>query len=131
MFFAFRSSYRVSSERPGVLRNLAKFTGKHLRQGLNFTKKENLAQVFFCEFCEISKNTFFTEHLWAAASLLWKRLEWSMQYSSVSHHQIKKFIPSKVSRPPIEGGISSPNCCLMLFEKLWSVIIPGFLWACH
>ena len=26
-------------------------------------KKETLAQVFSCEFCEISKNTFFTEHL--------------------------------------------------------------------
>ena len=24
----------------------------------NFTKKETLAQVFFCAFCEISKNTF-------------------------------------------------------------------------
>ena len=31
-------------------------------------KKESLAQVFFCEFCEISKNTFFTEHLWTTAS---------------------------------------------------------------
>ena len=27
----------------------------------NFIKKETLAQVFSCEFCEISKNTFFTE----------------------------------------------------------------------
>ena len=26
-------------------------------------KKETLAQVFSCEFCEISKNTLFTEHL--------------------------------------------------------------------
>ena len=25
----------------------------------NFIKKETLAQVFYCEFCEISKNTFF------------------------------------------------------------------------
>ena len=25
----------------------------------NFIKKETLAQVFSCEFCEISKNTFF------------------------------------------------------------------------
>ena len=29
-----------------------------------FFKKETLAQVFSCEFCEISKNTFFTKHLW-------------------------------------------------------------------
>ena len=36
----------------------------------NFIKKEALAQVFSCEFCEISKNTFFTEHLWTTASTL-------------------------------------------------------------
>ena len=29
----------------------------------NFIKKESLAQVFSCEFCEISKNNFFTEQL--------------------------------------------------------------------
>ena len=26
--------------------------------------------MFSCEFCQISKNTFFTEHLWATASIL-------------------------------------------------------------
>ena len=30
---------------------------------INFIKKETLAQVFFCEFWEISKNAFLTEHL--------------------------------------------------------------------
>ena len=35
---------------------------------INFIKKETLAQMFSCEFCEISKNTFFTEHLWTATS---------------------------------------------------------------
>ena len=29
----------------------------------NFIKKETLVQEFYCEFCEISKNTFFIEHL--------------------------------------------------------------------
>ena len=29
---------------------------------------KTLAQVFSSEFCEISKNTFFTEHLWATTS---------------------------------------------------------------
>ena len=49
----------------GAPRNFAKFTGKHLCQCLffpeacNFIKKETLAQVFPCEFCEISKNIFF------------------------------------------------------------------------
>ena len=30
----------------------------------NFIKKETLTQVFFSEFCEISRDTFFTEQLW-------------------------------------------------------------------
>ena len=34
----------------------------------DFIKKETLPQVFSCEFCKISKNTFFTEHLRATAS---------------------------------------------------------------
>ena len=63
-----------------ALRNLAKFTGKHLCQGLlfnkvaglrpqacNFIKKEALAQVFSSEFCEISKNTFLHRTLVAAS----------------------------------------------------------------
>ena len=32
-----------------------------------FIKKETLAQVISSEFCEIFKNTFFTEHLRATA----------------------------------------------------------------
>ena len=31
-------------------------------------KKETLAQVFSCEFCDNFKNTFFTEYLWTTAS---------------------------------------------------------------
>ena len=37
----------------------------------NFLKKETLAQVFSCEFCDISKNTFFAEHLRVTASVLY------------------------------------------------------------
>ena len=53
-----------------VFLKFTKFTGKHQCQSFffsqnvrpkayNFTKKEALTWVFFCEFCEISKNTFF------------------------------------------------------------------------
>ena len=35
----------------------------------SFIKKEALAHVFFCEFCEIIKNTYFEEHLRTAASV--------------------------------------------------------------
>ena len=30
---------------------------------MRIIKKETLAQVISCEFCKISENTFFTEHL--------------------------------------------------------------------
>ena len=68
----FRSSHRRCSIKKGVLKNFAKFTRKHLCQRLFFDKVADLAcnfikktptQVFFCEYCEILKNTFFTEHL--------------------------------------------------------------------
>ena len=64
--------------RKGILRNFANLTRKHqckslffnkiagsLQEICNFIKKETLAQVFSFE---ISKNTFFTEHLRATAS---------------------------------------------------------------
>ena len=31
-------------------------------------KEIKLGRTFSCEFCEISKNTFFTEYLWTTAS---------------------------------------------------------------
>ena len=65
----FRSNRPEVFYKKGVLRNFAKFTGKHLCQSLffnkvagtacNFIKKETLAQVFSCQFCEIFNNTFF------------------------------------------------------------------------
>ena len=66
----FRSSHRRCSVRKGVFRDFAKFTGKYPCQSLFFNKvvdlspatllkKETLAQVFSCEFCKISTNTFF------------------------------------------------------------------------
>ena len=79
-FLHSRSSHRRCSVRKSVLRNFAKFTGKHQPQSLyfnkvaacNFIKIETQAQLFPCEFCETSKNTFFTEHAWATASIISK-----------------------------------------------------------
>ena len=66
----FRSSNNRCSVTKGVLRNFAKFTGKHLCQSpfqrpkaCNFIIKENLVQSFSGEFCAISKDNLFTEHL--------------------------------------------------------------------
>ena len=35
-------------------------------------KKETLLEVFYCEFCKIFKNTFYTEHLWGTDSIYHK-----------------------------------------------------------
>ena len=69
-----------------VLKNFVKFTGKHLYQGhlpqaCTFIKKDTLVQVFSSEFCEISKNTFFTEHLRASASLY--QVRWRCSYTLI------------------------------------------------
>ena len=65
-----RSSHPEVFCKKGVLKNFAKFTGKHPCQSLFFNKvaglrlqlkrlkKETLTQVFSCEFWKISKNSF-------------------------------------------------------------------------
>ena len=35
---------------------------------LEISRKETLGQIFSCEFCQISKSTFFTEHLLVTTS---------------------------------------------------------------
>ena len=45
------------------------FFNKVAGQACNFIKKDSVVQVFSCEFCEISKNAFFIEHLRATASV--------------------------------------------------------------
>ena len=46
---------------------------KFYASACNFIQKETLSQVLYCEFCEISKNAFFTEHLRTTASLVYLR----------------------------------------------------------
>ena len=63
--------------RKGVLKDFAKFIGKHLCQSLffnkvtglsNFIEKETLAQVFFYGFCEFLRTFFFNRTTPVAAS---------------------------------------------------------------
>ena len=64
----------------GVLKNFTKFTGKQLCQSLVLNKvaglrpatllklRLTLVQMFSCEFCEVSKNTYFYRMPLVAAS---------------------------------------------------------------
>ena len=47
----------------------SRFFNKVAGLGLQLYQKKNSAQVFSCEFCEISKNLFFIEYLWVTASV--------------------------------------------------------------
>ena len=79
-----------------VLRNFAKFTGKHLYQSLFLNKvaglrpatllKEALAQAFSCEFCEISKNTFSYRTLPGGASDAMQNLVYLREIVAVDNH---------------------------------------------
>ena len=51
-----------------------------LPQAWNFIKKDSLAQVFSCEFCEIYKNTFFYRRPPVAASECMKFVQNSTIY---------------------------------------------------
>ena len=79
IFMFAENSYPEVFCKKGVLENFAKSIGKQLYQspfltklqawGLQlYLKKETLAQVFSCEFCEISKNTYFHRTPLVAAS---------------------------------------------------------------
>ena len=82
--FCIRSSRPEKFCKKGVLRNFTKFTGKLLCQSLfllklqaqacNFNKKETLAQVFSCGFCEISKNTILHRTSLMAASVVFQAI---------------------------------------------------------
>ena len=48
---------------------------RHFPVPESLIKKETLAEVFCCEFCKISKNIFFKQHLWRTASKLGDHLQ--------------------------------------------------------
>ena len=69
-----RSSHRRWSVRKGVLRNFAKFTGKHLCQSLFFNKVEGLraATLLKKNFVKFLRTHFYIEHLWWKLLCYWK-----------------------------------------------------------
>ena len=56
-------------------------------EACNFITKEALAQVLSCEFCEISKNNFFTENLWTTASDVSNNYNFYFQTPSIAIYE--------------------------------------------
>ena len=100
----------------------------------NFIKKETLAQVFSCELYEISKNTFFTEHLRVTTSLAYQfvessyymwcpfRLDLQIMYFSLFSRAINTFLCLVLRRLFSSIQISKELFlkrvrCIIVFEK--------------
>ena len=130
----YRSSYRRCSVKNVFRKKFAKFTRKHLCLRLILIKlhaygckKETPAQVFSCEFGEISKSTFFTEHLRtnafvfsfseaATGGVLWKKVFLKIKQNSQENTcGLRKF-----SR----ASFLSLDDCFWLFPATW------LKWAC-
>ena len=93
----YRSSRPELFCKKDVLRNFTKFAGKHLCQRLFFNKvaglrHRSLAQAFSCEFCEISKNTFYKKHSW------WLLLTLDLR---ITQKMIQKRLPHDFAVGPI------------------------------
>ena len=61
-----KSSHQRCSAKKGVLKNFAKFTGKHLRRSLFFNKVAGAAwhRCFPVNFAKFLRTPLFTEQLW-------------------------------------------------------------------
>ena len=63
MFYKKKVFLKISQNSQEITCGRVSFLIKLQAEVYNFIKKENLAQGFSCEFCEIVKNNFVTEHL--------------------------------------------------------------------
>ena len=60
----------------------------------NFIKKESLSQVFSCEFCEVTKNTFFyrTPPVATSGDLPINPIQAGRLFGAVKDQEVKKFV---------------------------------------
>ena len=131
---ALRSSHQRDSVRKGVLRNFANFRGKRTRvsfliklqasgpQVCNFIKIETLTQMFSGEYWEISKNTFFTEHLWAIVSMLFKNLPFYLGYWHVLEYNLGGQTQSTLAKWTAKLGV-----LVKIYIFSWDNMV--FLWG--
>ena len=80
-------------------------------QACNFIKKETLAQVFSCEFCEIFKIIFFTKHLWTTVS--------AWHYCKLyNHHWTNKNLKNEKPRQQVHISILHYVCVYKYIKKI-------------
>ena len=117
-----------------ILKNFAKFTGKHLCQSLfsrsvTSLKKETVAQLFSCEFCEIFKNSFFYKTPPVAASVIRPHfISWLPPLIHCSLHIcIWKFTKIYLK---LDYHVGQDFCQIKVFPSLVQGSTRGSHWRC-
>ena len=139
-WYFIRSSCSEVFCKKGALNNFIKLTGKHMCQShffnnrppaCNFIKKGTLAQVLSCEFCKIFKKTFFKEHLWANASVLFYFFNLRLVGAKFIQTLLQLKDAGCFFRDTISttANIFQPNCCQpkVLNQPTWMSldVLPG------
>ena len=94
-----------------------------LPQACNFINKETLAQVFSCKFCDISKNTFFTKHLWEIAPGLQIHWNWNIQFLSLKNQFYKR-----ITSTGIISYFKFAYCCI--WDEVFKSELSNFFKGC-
>ena len=105
--------------RKSVLRNFAKFTGKHLCQSFLFIKKETMEQLFSCEFCEISKRK---DTLWNFSFRAFHEIQFQGYY--MKHEILSWNTFTLVFQFHCVGFLSIKKLCLQLILLKFAVYWP-------
>ena len=95
-------------------------------QGLGSTLlKEALAQVFSCEICEISKNTFLTEHLWGlllGVAKLYLKLHIFLRYTMLTRYIILiNACLKKLQNYKLSNILDFTKCSCLHSLEIWTV----------
>ena len=102
-FYHFRSCRREVFYRKGVLRNFAKFTGKHLCQSLFFHLSQSIS-CFPVNFAKFLRIPFFTGHL------RWLLLLPSLKLAKhLFHHLIQKNVRIVVALMNVKPKVIEPT----------------------
>ena len=81
-----------------------------------------LAQVFTSEFCEISKNTFFREHLWTTASILFWEIYFCKPYPQKITSVSESLLPANDVICTVHRSFSKSNASRTNNIDIWSIL---------
>ena len=97
----------------------------------NFVKIEILAQVFPCEFCEISKNTFLQNTSGRLLLLIWKRFSFILSFLDQWRWLMDQVFnslsanPTKWPKKPKHFVGNLPTNCLSVFDRFVKLALKG------